>query len=86
MLDTLSRRRLAAGGLPCRHNCPVHMSCAGHIAPLPDGAARHGRLNGLEVVAQCSACEALFGLDHGVLRFLEHTQEFKQRQSPPGVL
>jgi hypothetical protein len=62
------------------------MSCRGFIRPIPGGGERFGEFNGLVPVAQCSTCEALFGLDHGVLRFLEHPQEYKQRQSPPGVL
>jgi hypothetical protein len=86
MLETLSQQALARGGKPCRGNCPVHMSCAGHIAALGGGGERFGRINGLVPAAQCDRCEALFGLDRGVLRFLEHTQEFKQRQSPPGIL
>jgi hypothetical protein len=83
---THSERVLAGGGQPCRSSCPVHMSCRGFIHRISAGREHFGELSGLVPVAQCSTCEALFGLDHGVLRFLEHPQEYKQRQSPPGVL
>lgn len=79
------RQRLdrEGGSIPCRGNCPVHMSCAGRIRPRADAEIGSAEpIHGFAPVAECDTCHALFGFVHQALRFLDHTLEWKHSVLP----